>query len=132
MHTVAVSLVVSLALGAAPADEPAASAPSPTRWRAVVPAAVSGVSLLAGVAFVVGGRLAWAQAAGLPTPEAVEAARGSATSSLVGGVALLGFGALTGALAVVLFAWAPAPAGSRVALVPLDGGGLVTLGVGWP
>lgn len=116
-------LVLSLALGAAPAEP--APPPHPSRARALAPAIIAGATLLGGAAFLTVGQVQWNRAGGRPAEEA-DAARAGATSNVVGGVALLGLGALSAALAAVLFWWTPAQS-PRVAFAPLPGGGLLAL-----
>lgn len=131
MHALVGPLVVALALGQASKDAPTPPAPHPLRWRALAPAIVSGVTLLGGAAFVVVGQVQWHRAGGLPTNEEVTAARAQADANVVGGVALLGIGALSAGVAALLFWWQPAP-GARVAFAPLAGGGVFTVGVQLP
>lgn len=131
MHALVAPLVVSLALGqAGPASEPDRA--PPVNWRALAPALLGGVTLLAGTSFVIVGQVQWVRGGNLPTQEEVDAARVNASSNVVGGVALLGFGALSLALAAIFFFWLPAPGGAQVALTPLDGGGLFSLGLRLP
>lgn len=131
MHALVAPLVLSLALGqAAPAPE--ADGAATIRWRALAPAILGGVTLLAGATFVVVGQVQWVKGGNLPTQAEAEAAQANAASNVVGGVALLGFGALSLALAAVLFFWLPAPDGAQVAVTPLDGGGLFSLGLRLP
>lgn len=132
MHAFVAPLVVSLALGQAAPAPAGASPPSAVHWRALAPAILGGVTLIAGTTFLVVGQVQWTRAGNLPTQQAVDTARTNASSNVVGGVALLSFGVLSGALAAILFAWVPAPAGSQVALVPVDGGGLFSLSLRLP
>ncbi|MEW6433364.1 MAG: hypothetical protein AB1730_17815 [Myxococcota bacterium] len=132
MHPLVAPLVVSLALGQATSPAAEAVAPSAVRSRALAPAVLGGVTLATGATFLIIGEVQWARAGSLPTREAVDAARGNATSNVVGGVALLGFGALTAGLAAILLFWVPTPPGTQVALSPLQGGGLVSLGLRLP
>lgn len=131
MHALVAPLVLSLALGQA-APAPAPDGTATIRWRALAPALLGGVTLLGGAAFVIVGQVQWVKGGNLPTQAEVEAAQANAASNVVGGVALLGFGALSLALAAVLFFWLPAPDGAQVALTPLDGGGLFSLGLRLP
>lgn len=99
--------------------------------RALVPAIISGLSLIGGATFVILGQVQWNKAATLPTAEEVEAAQSNATSNVVGGVALLGLGAMTAGLALVLFLWTPTSSTS-VSFAPVQGGGLFSFGVRLP
>lgn len=132
MHALLAPLVVSLALGQSTPTPTETAAPNPVRSRALAPAILSGVTLIAGATFLIIGEVQWGKAGSLPTQEEVDAARSNATSNVVGGVALLGIGALTAGLAAILFFWVPTPPGTRVALTPLQGGGLFSLGLRLP
>jgi len=149
MHALIGPLIVSLALGQsapAPTDtSPAAPqadvapAPSttqlkdsPVHTRAWVPAILGGVTLIAGATFLIIGEVQYNSAKSLPTQEEVEAAQSNATSNVVGGVALLSFGALMGALATMLFLWTPLPDTAHVGFAPTQGGGLFSFGLELP
>ncbi|GMU58429.1 MAG: hypothetical protein AMXMBFR34_01920 [Myxococcaceae bacterium] len=128
MHALLAPLVVSLALGqATPAVPPQAQKPNVVPARALVPAIISGLSLIGGATFVILGQVQWNKAASLPTQEEVDAAQSNASSNLVGGVSLLGVGAMTAGLALVLFLWTPTSELSA-AFAPVQGGGLFAFG----
>lgn len=127
MHALLAPVLVSLTL-AQPTPSATEAAPSHVRLRALAPAIVSGVTLIAGATFLAIGEVQLGHASGLPTMEEREAARTNATANVVGGVALLGFGALTAGVAAVLFFWVPTPRGTQVALTPVQGGGLLSMG----
>lgn len=131
MHALLAPVLVSLTL-AQPTPTATETAPSHVRLRALAPAIVSGVTLIAGATFLAIGEVQLGNASGLSTMEEIDAARTNATANVVGGVALLGFGALTAGVAAVLFFWVPTPPGTQVALTPLQGGGLLSLGLRLP
>jgi hypothetical protein len=125
------SLVATLALAeSTPPPEPPLD--SPVHRRALVPAILSGLTLVGGATFLVVGQLHWGRAATLPTQDEVDAARANATAQVVGGAALLGIGMLTAGMAAVLYAWVPTPSGIQLAWAPAPGGGLLTVGVALP
>ncbi len=129
MWMLAAPLVLALASGQAVA--PQVEGPNLVRERALVPAVVSGVSLLGGVTFIIIGNVQLGEVLRLPTPEAIEAARSNARTNVVGGVALIGLGVVVAGATLLLSFWQPT-SGTSVALVPLDGGGLFSVRVRLP
>lgn len=133
-----VGLTLALLLSAEPSGlaPPPSSPPQaspitggPYTRRALIPLAIAGALAVGGGVFL-GISIAQTDSARGLAGERLDALLSSATSNRVGGVMLLVSGALTAAIAALLFQYEPTP-GLTLSVGPTPGGALVSFSSAW-